>query len=456
MKMGFKSTIISITLTSLLVMGCQGPRYRMFASDTTPRNVKQLVDWETKGNGAGVRSNKKIQLQHYEIPLEAIEKDIRADLDPQVRESVIFKKEGKDYVRWLINPEDTKWHLELKNWLESKGLDSEPKTFSEGYYTASRSMIVVNPETGASMSLKVSTNNTGGNWKDKKQDWVDAKQIRKISDWVKSITEKMNAEHLVIQDEPFAVGIPDIDQAMIMRSLNDVPSGKHYYLPGFSALHSEVGRHIAEINGEVDPAKFWGKHYAESMGHAVAEFTAMTGVTYDSPHSQNFLIELDEKMKPTGRIVLRDFGDSYIVKEFVENTHNHEMAKIWESGNVHSKKLSLAVGILHGNQPPDWMTSEIYDQWSKSFFKVFENDFSNITGIDISALQSSRFNMDYMYGYYGKNYSANNEAWLKWIEYANCLSGESKTLKGKKCLEMFTRHQKSVSCEGVVQNILLN
>lgn len=448
---------LALALTFLLaITSCQTSRLRFFASGGTPKNVKQLVDWETKANGAGERSNEMLEIKHYEIPLSAIEKDIRADLDPSVKASVLFEKDGEQYVRWIINPEDTKWHKELAAWLEGKGLDSEPKSFFKGYFTASRSMIIVNPENGASMSLKVSTNNTGGNWRDKKQDWVDAKQIRKISDWVKSITEKMETDHLVIQDEPFAVGIPDIDQAMIMRSLNDVPTGKHYYLPGFSALHSGVGRQIAELNGSSDPVKFWGKHYAEALGRAMAEFTASTGVTYDSPHSQNFMVELDENMKPTGRIVLRDFGDSYIVKEFVENTHNKEMARIWESGNVNSRKLQMAVGLLHGNQAPDWMSPKAYSEWSENYFKVFEDEFSQITGIDKGELTSTKYGWKENYSYFSKNYSANSESWKRWIDYANCLSGEAKTLKGKKCLEIFTRRHKSVDCEEAVARVLVN
>ncbi|GAB4414516.1 MAG: hypothetical protein OHK0056_21390 [Bacteriovoracaceae bacterium] len=455
MNLSYKSVATGLIVSALTFTACQNSRVRMFSSDPTPRNVKQLVDWETKANGAGERSNQVIDIKHYEIPLSAIEKDIRADLDPAVRESVIFERDGVEYVRWIINPEDTKWHKELETWLSSKGLDTEQKSLFKGYYTASRSMIVVNPENGASMSLKVSTNNTGGNWRDKKQDWGDAKQIRKISDWVKSITEKMETDHLVIQDEPFAVGIPEIDQAMIMRSLNDVPSGKHYYLPGFSALHSGVGRQIAELNGESDPVKFWGKHYAEALGRAMAEFTASTGVTYDSPHSQNFLVELDENMKPTGRIVLRDFGDSYILKEFVENTHNKEMVAIWEAENVNSKKLNMSVGLLHGNQAPSWMTAEAYTEWSERYFKTFEDEFSQITGVPLTELKKTQYGWREKYSYFSKSYDTKSINWKKWIEYANCLSGESTTLSGKKCLEMFTRRHKTVNCEEAVAKVLI-
>ncbi|HRP08704.1 MAG TPA: 3'-5' exonuclease, partial [Gemmatimonadales bacterium] len=63
-----------------------------------------------------------------------------------------------------------------------------------------------------------------------------------------------------------------------------------------------------------DPAAFWNEHYNKPLARAIAEFAAITGMSYDSPHSQNFLVELDAGNRPTGRIVLRDFGDATLVR----------------------------------------------------------------------------------------------------------------------------------------------
>ena len=296
-----------LLITTLLFSSCSNNVIRKLTSaNQTPYAVEQLVTWETKANAVAIRSSEIFNLNHYEIPLDMLSSDFANDLSPDIRDSLIFEKNGESYVRWLINPEDTKWHLEVKKMLLESGIDSTEHSYLKGYLTASRSMIAFNPENGAAFSVKVSTNNTGGNWKDKKQTWDDANQIRKISDWVKDTLKKMDTKNLVIMDEPLGLGIDSLDQGLIVRNLNDVPTGKHYYLPGFSALHTTEGKLLAQLNGSSDVVKFWEDNYVRPLAKAMAEFSALTGVYYDSPHSQNFMIELDENKKPTGRVVLRD------------------------------------------------------------------------------------------------------------------------------------------------------
>jgi hypothetical protein len=89
--------------------------------------------------------------------------------------------------------------------------------------------------------------------------------------------------------------------------LSPFQKGDHYYLPGFSALHEDLGKQIALKAGYSDPALHWKRYLVEAAARAQAEFTAMTGLVLDSPHGQNLLVELDKDFKPTGRIAIRDF-----------------------------------------------------------------------------------------------------------------------------------------------------
>lgn len=412
----------------------------------TPKAVLQLVKWETESNQVAVRSSEAFDLLHYEIPLNLLEKDI-ADYTPEaLLGSLIFKKDGKSYARWIINPEDTKMHLELKKYFKKKNLILKPKKFFRGYLTASRSVIAVNPETGFSFSVKVSTNNTGGHWKDKKQTWTDAKQIRKMSDWVTEISASVKKDFMLIMDEPFALGVKGIDQGLVVRSLNDVAEDAVYYLPGFSALHTEIGVKIAKKNGDKNPVKFWNKHYNKPLARALAEFTVATGASYDSPHSQNFLIELDRKLKPTGRIVLRDFGDIYVLTDFVKRTEHADLLKIWEADNLVSGELRQYIGLLHGNDPPTWMTIEDYKKWSRDFFQQFEQKFSELSRIPIEDLKETRASHSDDFSYSSKVYQTSSDRWKRFLIYANCFSGNLTTLDQKECLKHFLQKHKFNSC----------
>lgn len=438
----------------LASVSCTSTPFRHVAGDyQISKNTKQYVTWETKANAVATRSNEMIELQHFEIPMRLLEKDIDETLDPAIVDSLVFEKNGEKYVRWMINPEDTKWYLEVKAFLEKNKVDSSPKKFFQAYLTASRSMILVNPENGASFSLKVSTNKTGGNWTDKQQTWDDAKQIRTLDRWMTEVTSSMETKTLVVMNEPLAFGIKELDHGMIMRSLNDVPKDGHYYLPGFSALHEIEGARIAKLNGAANVAEFWDKNYNQPLARALAEFFATTGTWYDSPHSQNFMIELDKNMKPTGRIVLRDLGDSYILSDFANQTKFKKIVDIWEQGNVLKGFTSSKVGLLHGNKPPSWLSSAQYDQYGVNFFKAFEERFSEMSRIPVEELRQTPI-AGGSFSYLGKNYKTTSPAWQNFFKYANCMSGDKKTLAGIDCPEFFLNQQKKVDCVGNLNQIL--
>jgi hypothetical protein len=451
-----KLLVTPLLLLSLFLSCSSVEQRRIPSSIDVPSTVSQLVAWETQANAVASRSNAIFDLQHYEIPMRLLEHDFTTGLEPKIKDSLVFEKNGETWVRWVINPEDSRWHLEIKNLLESEGIDSTPKNYLKGHLTASRSMIAYNPHNGTSFSIKVSTNKTGGNWTDKKQTWDDAKQIRRISDAMKEIIERMNFQTLVIMDEPLAIGIPNLDQGMIVRSLNDVPQGQTHYLPGFSALHSVEGARIARLNGADDIAEFWRVNYNDQLGKALAEFTASSGVFYDSPHSQNFMIELDQDLKPTGRIVLRDFGDAYAVREIVEQTAHADLLAIWEQGNIRTGKAPQYVGLLHGNQAPEWLSKEKYYGWSESFFENYEKRFAAITNVDIGILNESQLSKGYtgVSGYAGKSYDITQEGFAAYLEFVNCLGGHQTTLSGKDCIEVFMIHQNSNTCSNMLNRLL--
>lgn len=373
--------------------------------------VEELVDYETKGNAVSVRSNDTVKIENYEIPLRLLTTDISTERIPKdALNAVVFTKNGEKYVRWIINPEDTKWHKEVESWLLKNGIKPVRHQYFEGYMTASRSYIVQDPVSKAQFSLKVSTDNTGGNWRDKKQSWDDAQQVKIGSDHAIQAMKMRQPENFIFMDEPLVIGAKEIDQGMILRLLADLPTAKRYYVPGFSALHEEEGRHIAQLNGSKDPAGFWKEHYMKPLAKAIAELAAMTGLSYDSPHSQNFLIELDGDFKPTGKIVFRDLGDSYLTTQFAKAMKNQRILDTWEVDNKKDGKMFIAHGVLHGNKKPSWISEATYDEYGRVFFLEFEKEFSRITGVPVAELFADG-SFHRSGDYFSKSYYTNKPGW---------------------------------------------
>jgi hypothetical protein len=362
--------------------------------------VQKLVEFETQANAAAVRSTEPIQLPHVEIPLDFVGLDFADRLDPKIADSLIFTRNGQKYVRWILNPEDTKWGKNLLKYFSNKGIILNIKNYFIGYQTASRSYIAEDPRSGVQFSVKSSTNMTGGDWKDKKQPIGDASDARLMSDFLIEQNNKRPFENFIIMDEPAILKIDKIDQAVVIRDLGELknPENKNYFLPGFSALHEDVGREIALKNGSDDPYAFWTENYIKVAGRALGELAARTGVQFDSPHSQNFLIELDHNFKPTGKLVLRDMSDLYLDSTFMKALGQEQniLKKFTQKENVHDY-IDAGFGPLHGNSFPSWVGSlswwrskKRYSDWGTVFFNEFENTFEKVSGFKLATSKPKR------------------------------------------------------------------
>jgi hypothetical protein len=411
--------------------------------------LRRLVEWETGANAVSKRSAERIAIEHFEIPLEKLQSDLAKNLDARLRSALIFRKDGQDYVRWIINPEDTKWYKQVEAWLKKNGLSTERHKYFNAYMTASRSYVLEDPNTGYAFSGKVSTDKTGGAWRDKNFPISDARQVRLASDSVEGIVNDVNFDRLKLLLEPAMFGIEEIDQAFGVRLLGDAAEGKRYYIPAFSVLHEKAGREIAKLNGSNDPAAFWKENYARPMGEAWAELAAQFSLTYDSGHGQNFLLELDENMRPTGKVVFRDFADSYIVKGIGEELGWKALMAEWDRENVKPGTLVVSPGMLHGNTPPKWIDRNVYLDWNAEFFEAFEEKFSQLTGIPKDYLQGHPAHVR-DFGYVQKGYGLPPAYLRGWKSRIACLSGAAVDSEGKPCPpELLARRKHRVKGGGV-------
>ncbi len=401
MKMRFSSLLVG----SLLIANQ--------AVALTPA-ANALINFETKSNAVSTRNNQMIKMPHFEIPLDMLSIDFAHRFPQSIRKHLLFKKHGKTYVRWILNPEDSKWFVEVQEHFKTKGLHLEKKYYFEGYQTASRSYIVEDPKKEIQFSVKSSTDKTGGYWADKKQPVGEADDSRLNADFLDEIAKKQSFEHVIIMDEPAIMKIAAIDQAVVIRDLNDVnveKSGK-IYVPGFSVLHDQTGKDIAAKNGSDNPYEFWTEHYVKAAGRALGELAARTGMQFDSPHSQNFLVELDSDYRPTGRIVLRDLADLYIYKDVTDVIHpdaEKYFKRFSQKGNV-LKSIAAGFGPLHGNSAPSWVSDAQYAQWKNVFFKEFEGEFTKVSGLQPNAYKSQEGSINGKY--FGNSYKINKDSAL--------------------------------------------
>lgn len=367
--------------------------------------AKRLVQFETKANAAGARSSAPIAMPHLDIPLEMVGVDFAKSIDPLIAQSLIYSRNGRNFVRWVLNPEDTMWSDKVIQHFKAQGLRLQKQYYFTGYQTASRSYIVEDPANGSQFSVKSSTNVTGGSWRDKKQPIGEATDGRLLSDFLTAQNRLRTFESFVIMEEPAIMSIQALDQAVVIRDLVDLKSkdGKFIYLPGFSALHEVVGKEIATRNGSSDPYKFWTENYVRVAGTALGELAGRTGIQFDSPHSQNFLIELDTKLKPTGRLVLRDMSDLYIDSSYfkaLQGPDSEILKKFTQTENVKGY-TQAGFGPLHGNEKPSWVSEELYSKWKDIFFAEYESSFEKVTGFSLSPLKASK---DQNYDYFGAAY----------------------------------------------------
>ena len=132
-------------------------------------------------------------------------------------------------------------------------------------------------------------------------------------------------------------------QGSLIRSY-DFMKEEHYYLPATGIPY--VGRKIAELQGW-NADKFWKKHFAAALGRAKAKLLMRYGLQMEFPHPQNVLIELDQNLMPTGRIIFRDGSDTVLVEYVAQG--------LGEGVTVKNDKLA---GVANTNWiRPNWENS---------------------------------------------------------------------------------------------------
>ncbi len=310
---------LNVTRTLFMAVACalfivpaatwaQGSCSKLFApriSETIGDDpVAQLMLWEqTSNQERWFKPTENIQLSYRKI--EADDVIVRTEsFTPKIIEAYFNIGEN---VRWLRHPLNTSVTVPYK--------DDPSQGRKKAFYSASRSMFT--KIKGSLFTFKLPTDHPHPNSRaqvgkaDLNNDSIismrRSKHIRTY--------DKLNkpAPELYILTEVISVASKQ-GNAFSVRDLRPLQDG-NYYLPAFSIPYA--GREIAEIN-KTEFNQFWEKNYGELLGQAKAQLLLRYGLQMKTPNAQNWLVQLDKNMKPTGRMYMRDVADSNYV-EFVAN-----------------------------------------------------------------------------------------------------------------------------------------
>jgi hypothetical protein len=185
-------------------------------------------------------------------------------------------------------------------------------------FTSSRTLVLA-PERGEpACSVKLPTDHPHPDFEQPEKTHLreEAEDAIRIAALIRRIDAAIGIDPaLRIVGESITVLVPGSEHGFVVRDLRPLQDG-HFYLPALSIPW--VGRQIASLHREPFEL-FWGRHYAESIGRAKATLLARYGLQYDTPNPQNVLVQLDENLRPTGAIVLRDLGDvNSLMREVAE------------------------------------------------------------------------------------------------------------------------------------------
>jgi hypothetical protein len=257
-------------------------------------------------------------------------------LPPEIRHSMLFERDGKKWVRWPLSPYDTKYGKELIKYLEDLRIPFRRGAYFTGRATASRSMILRDPETGHQFSYKTSSNatiNSSSSFELRPYPARWGYLNRRLSDYYYRLRHRLKT--LDIAWEAGMLGLPAVhnsngelvDAAATIRLMEPVNSRQAYQMSGFVMNDIKEVRRLADLNGMTEEA--FRRRLGEILGEGLTELNAILGLVLTSSHLQNVRFEFDSGYQLTGRLIVLDLSDVSPIRTIIEKNGEHELLKDW-------------------------------------------------------------------------------------------------------------------------------
>ncbi len=335
--------------------------------------MKQLILWENRDNVAEFRNeSSEVDVKSVQVEANRLEIDW---IDTSEAVSEQFSLSERMF-RWPRHPFNT------SNRVPFLEIDKFVKHDLKAHTSASRSLFFFLDK--EFYSIKMPTNYPrkgvfqGVDQEDQQgKDLMQAVVARSpiYSRHVKAVQKAIGpGRDLIVLGELLAVKEPTFGNGFLVRDYRPLQNTGHYYLPAFSI--DFVGQKIARYcsgnpkasQEEID--KYWLDHYGVAVGRALITLQVHYGLSNATPNAQNWLIELNGgSLCPTGRLVLRDLGDSAVLQP---------MAEAHASTRIGDPNLISAVSAL-GQTSRDFVklfNCEPYTVWWNTKFHHSAGDFS--------------------------------------------------------------------------------
>ncbi len=298
--------------------------------------------------------------------------DMRADLPEYIRKIIVVERNGKKYLRFFSSPYDTKYRQQLKDFLMSQSISFEEKNDLKGYSTSSRSLIVIDPETNLSFSVKPSTNRIAikNSLGDRGFPALFASLARLLSDYLERLGRSMSTAKIAPESAVMGFlpafsrsGKLLIDSSYSIRLMEEVSKGSEYTYSLFSLTNLKQRADLALKSGYTDSSAFL-KDVSRILGAAIVEINLVAGLFYTSAHGQNARLNFDEFHKLKGTITFLDFIDVKYFQPIV----SHRTDQAW------TEKLYTHLSNING-EDRGIVTTEQVSQKSFGIFGIHSDEF---------------------------------------------------------------------------------
>lgn len=402
---------------SQLVRAIQEPRdftleeRRQLQSLTYP---EEMTLFELYGNPAFDLNRVKERLHHAQatpngsfrpswflIPGRLLE--VRT-LDPQSIDKLVWgKRDNEVYFRWFLHPEDVEVRKRIRAFLLKNGESAEVIHEGTGWLTSSRTCLVSPGGGRDDFYVKSSIAQFLGagfsNDRDKTVDlgegiksFVGSQAVARGLEMDVERRFRRQPERLTAFEpmlDAAYLGIRELNLATVLRLAPKKKFQKMFYVPAFSVLHRTLGPKLAKLNGNANPllsgsvAGYWEQHLVQPMGRAIAELLFTSGLISENPHSQNYVLELDENFAPTGKVLIRDFADSLALRV----CKNSLVSRFWTDARQYIDQFTIRWFILFHGSKYVWASEEMKEYWRRGYFKSFLGRFSELIGIPQKELE---------------------------------------------------------------------
>jgi hypothetical protein len=268
-----------------------------------PPTLEKWLEWETSRAFEAFEPEFKVSpVKLSLVPLKEVDVKRSARL-PSELESTFLRG---DQVLWPKHPYNT---VEITPFFKAPELPEKIRA----WHTTSRSMVTTID--GKVYGLKMPTNHPFGPNRVEQINKAFPKESMLSSMRRTEIIERIDARlgpdpDLILLKDIFTVTDKITGHGFSIRDLRPLNDG-HYYFP--AQMLPTVGYDLAQKNG-LSFGDFVKNFWARPLGKLQAKLLFRYGIEYNPINPQNFLIQLDRNLKPTGKLACRDLGDSFQVE----------------------------------------------------------------------------------------------------------------------------------------------